>query len=99
MYSYFFVEFNGWFTQLNPKGIDRVYISMEYLPRGCLGKYMEAGNRFSESECKDIVKQVLKGLSMMHSAGFAHRDLNPRVGTDLITVFPVDANLEASFLF
>jgi serine/threonine protein kinase len=33
----------------------------------------------SEEEVKDISRQILEGLKIMHGEGFAHRDLKPQV--------------------
>ncbi|VUC24930.1 unnamed protein product [Clonostachys rosea] len=52
-----------------------IYIAMEYLEHGDLQSHL---NRpFPEDEVRDIVFQLLEGLSFMHENGFAHRDLKP----------------------
>lgn len=52
---------------------------MEYLPAGDLQKYIV--QPFSEREAQSITLQLLEGLDFMHSNGFSHRDLKPKVGT------------------
>ena len=50
---------------------------MEYLPAGDLSKYIDPS--LPEEQGRQIVYQLLEGLSFMHEAGFAHRDLKPAV--------------------
>lgn len=67
-----FVEFIGWFE--NPEFI---FLAMEYLPLGDLSKHIL--EEVQEHDLKDISSQLLEGLKLMHSKGFAHRDLKPQV--------------------
>jgi len=50
---------------------------MEYVALGDLQH--QIGSPLPESEVQLIVYQVLRGLSIMHEAGYAHRDLKPAV--------------------
>lgn len=50
---------------------------MEYLPAGDLERYII--RPFSERETQIITLQLLEGMDFMHSNGFAHRDLKPKV--------------------
>lgn len=52
---------------------------MEYCEHGDLNKYIKSVGRLTEKETKDIIWQVLGGLSLMHEANFAHRDIKPAV--------------------
>jgi len=37
------------------------------------------GYRWSESDTKVVIKQLLHGLAVMHNEGITHRDLKPEV--------------------
>jgi len=50
---------------------------MKFMMCGDLETYMRAP--FNEIETRNITCQVLDGLKHMHSNGFAHRDLKPKV--------------------
>jgi serine/threonine protein kinase len=67
---------------------------MEYIPLGDLesnlqeleqSRYTErqtdrhTGGVLPEDEVKDIISQILEGVKIMHTEGFAHRDLKPQV--------------------
>ncbi|MCJ1471964.1 hypothetical protein MMC13_000607 [Lambiella insularis] len=49
---------------------------MEYYPLGDLARYIDG--TITEEYAKQIVTDVLTGLSIMHREGFAHRDLKPK---------------------
>lgn len=49
---------------------------MEYFPYGTL---QDCIREVSESETKQIIQQILRGLCHMHAAEFVHRDLKPEV--------------------
>jgi serine/threonine protein kinase len=57
---------------------------MEYFPLGdldaCLGEVK------SEHDAREITKQLLEGLVVMHKEGFTHRDLKPKVRIWIKTV-------------
>lgn len=72
-YAHCFVTSNGWF-ELG----DSIMISMEHLPLGDLEQHLT--QPLPEAEARLIVSQVLEGLGYMHSSGFVHRDVKPRVG-------------------
>jgi serine/threonine protein kinase len=55
---------------------------MEYCEHGDLRDYLRRHGRLPEVEAQDIARQLLVGVSLMHKAGFAHRDIKPAVGVD-----------------
>lgn len=66
----------GWYFT---KGKGDLCIAIEYLPEGDLHSYLQNRPPLSEPESQLVIGQVLQGLSIMHSAGFAHRDIKPQV--------------------
>ena len=73
-YAEFFVEFYGWYE--SPGWL---HAAMEYCKHGDLKNYLQSHKTISEREAQEIILQVLGGLSLMHEAGFAHRDVKPGV--------------------
>lgn len=65
-----FVKFFGWFE--DPFNL---YLSMEYLELGGLEQHITAS--INENDVKDITRDLLNGLRIMHRENFAHRDLKP----------------------
>ncbi|KAG0133638.1 kinase-like domain-containing protein [Tuber indicum] len=65
-----FVEFLGWFEDS-----ETLYIAMEYLEEGDLTKHI--GTPLPQETVRNISKQILEGLEVMHQQGIAHRDLKP----------------------
>ena len=51
---------------------------MEYLPFGDLSKHMSPGN-ISEQDARQITRDLLEALALMHEEGFTHRDIKPQV--------------------
>lgn len=66
-----FVQIYGWYESL-----DGIYLVMEYFPLGDLGRYMD--RQLSKFQIKVIIRQLLKGLWIMHQNEFTHRDLKPQ---------------------
>jgi serine/threonine protein kinase len=66
------VEFLGWFE--DP---ETLYIAMEYLEEGDLTRHI--GTPLPQETVRNISKQILEGLQVMHQQGIAHRDLKPAV--------------------
>lgn len=64
------VKFFGWFE--DPFNL---FLSMEYFGLGDLEKYISES--IAEDDIKDITKDILNGLRIMHSENFAHRDVKP----------------------
>ena len=56
-----------------------MYIAMEYIPMGDMSQSFADGYRWSESDTKVVIKQLLHGLAVMHNEGITHRDLKPEV--------------------
>lgn len=52
---------------------------MEYCSHGDLKHYLQDFRTLTEEETQEVTLQVLGGLSLMHEAGFAHRDVKPAV--------------------
>lgn len=70
-YEQNFVQFYGWY-----ESPEDVYLAMEYFPLGDLERYMD--RQLSKLQIKVIIRQLLKGLCIMHQNGFTHRDLKPQ---------------------
>jgi serine/threonine protein kinase len=71
-YSDFFIESYGWY-----KTIDTLFLAMEFVEHGDLTTHM--AEPFPEAQVRQIIYQVLGGLSHMHGSGYVHRDLKPAV--------------------
>ncbi|KAK7422123.1 hypothetical protein QQX98_001866 [Neonectria punicea] len=67
-----FVGFTGWYA-----GDQVLYIAMEYVRLGDLGKYMVEHCPMAEADVCEITFQVLEGLQVMHQETFANRDIKP----------------------
>ena len=66
------MEFLGWFEEP-----ETLYIAMEHLEEGDLTKHIDA--TLPQTTVRNISKQILEGLQVMHQHGIAHRDLKPAV--------------------
>lgn len=54
-----------------------IAILMEYLDGGSLDSLLREGGTFSEPELAHYARQILKGLSYLHSHKIIHRDIKP----------------------
>ncbi|KAF8415620.1 kinase-like domain-containing protein [Tirmania nivea] len=74
---------NDWFVQFFASHEDsqHIYIAMEYIAWGDLGKYIDFG--WDERDAAIVAHQLLCGLQYLHQKGITHRDLKPA------NIFPV----------
>jgi serine/threonine protein kinase len=72
-----FVDFLGWYETA-----DSVFFAMEFFQHGDLS--VHTASIREEEEIKDITMGVLRGLNIMHTEGFTHRDLKPQVRAFLL---------------
>lgn len=69
-----FVKLFGWFQ--NPRG--SLFLAMEYVPHGDLAMYIMT-TPDDERDAREVTRQLLTGLSVLHSRRICHRDLKPQV--------------------
>ena len=67
------VEFLGWF-----ESDETLYLAMEYCPLGDLSKHIPIGE-ITEKGAKQITRDLLEALTIIHEEGFTHRDIKPHV--------------------
>lgn len=56
---------------------DTTWVVEEYFSGNTLSAETETGRRFSPAEVKNIMLQLLEGMSAFHQAGIIHRDIKP----------------------
>lgn len=66
------MEFYGWYENQ-----EYIFIAMEYVKHGDLAGYI--GTPEAKLETKEITRQILEGLEVLHEKGICHRDLKPQV--------------------
>lgn len=69
-----FVRFYGWYEDI---ARDFVFLAMEYLAHGDLSQYVK--DPIIRLEAKEITRQLLQGLVIMHEKRICHRDIKPQV--------------------
>lgn len=70
------MRFFGWYED---GAGDFIYIAMEYVEHGDLGKYLKDFGSGAKVYAKDITRQLLEGLVVLHKRQICHRDLKPQV--------------------
>ncbi|KAI5838211.1 hypothetical protein DFP73DRAFT_600316 [Morchella snyderi] len=76
-FGHLFVNFDGWYEDS-----ENMFLVMEYIREGDLSHYIQRskeGSKGSRSlvEVKEITRQILEGLEVLHSKRIYHRDLKP----------------------
>jgi calcium/calmodulin-dependent protein kinase I len=56
---------------------------MEYCQLGDLQGYLSSAPPLPEIQAQEITFQILEGVHYMHENEFAHRDLKPKVRTQI----------------
>lgn len=74
-----FVQFISWYE--NP---DFIFVAMEYIELGDLSQYLKSPT--PPLDAKEIARQVLSGLVILHERKVCHRDIKPQVWPP--SVFP-----------
>src|SRR6266498_1973428 len=67
-----FVQLTGWY-----ENNEHLFLSMEYFPLRDLATSLNTP--LAEQHAKEVAKQLLEGLIIMHELGFTHRDMKPGV--------------------
>lgn len=73
-YPELFVQFIGWYQDENS-----IFLAMEYIECGSLGEYLKDSGSRPEAGAKEITRQVLEGLKVLHEKHTCYQDLKPRV--------------------
>lgn len=66
-----FVQFYGWYED---RDRDLVFLAMEYMKYGDLSKYLN-----TPLDAREITRQLLDGLIVLHERQICHRDIKPQV--------------------
>lgn len=72
-HRHLFVEFYGWYENQND-----IFLAMEYIPYGDLGDYIKDEGT-ARPHAREMTKQILEALVVLHAEGICHRDLKPQV--------------------
>ncbi|KAL0634955.1 hypothetical protein Q9L58_006073 [Maublancomyces gigas] len=71
-YKHLFVEFFGWYESNR-----EIFLAMEYVQYGDLSEYMK-DHETARAEAREVTRQILEGLKILHGEGICHRDLKPQ---------------------
>lgn len=69
-----FIPFLGWYQDK-----DFIYLAMEYAEYGDLEQYLKLYGPQPDAIAKEITRQLLKGLVVLHGKDICHRDLKSQV--------------------
>lgn len=72
-HNHLFVQFFGWYENK-----EDIFFAMEYIAYGDLSEYMNDHER-ARAGSREITRQVLEGVNILHREGICHRDLKPQV--------------------
>ncbi|OHT05401.1 CAMK family protein kinase [Tritrichomonas foetus] len=78
------------------------YMVLEYADCGNLSAILESGYKFEKVEIRSIFKQIVEGVSFLHSQGIVHQDLKPSNilmksnGTALISDFGIGHSFQCA---
>lgn len=64
----------GWY-----ENAECIYIAMEYIEHGDLSQYIKIPSFCTHNNAKEITRQLLEGLQILHQLEICHRDLKPQV--------------------
>ena len=64
-------------NKLDGKGIEVMYLALEYAENGELFDYIAETGSFSEPVTRYYFRQLISALEYMHELGYAHRDVKP----------------------
>lgn len=54
---------------------ETIYLVMDHVAGGDLAEYMNLHQRLAETQAREIIKQVLEGVSYLHQMNIVHRDI------------------------
>lgn len=67
------MQFFGWY-----ENAEKIFLAMEYVQHGDLGEYIKNRDK-AKINAREITRQLLEGLEVLHEKGICHRDLKPQV--------------------
>lgn len=56
---------------------DTLYIVMELAPNGTLARMLDEARTLEEAQARQVITQLLRGVSYLHSRRIVHRDIKP----------------------